>query len=274
MVSFPISSSRGSASRDHSPAITPGSPGPSRLSKSDVANYLSFASHLTLDPREEHDLAWKLSHPIRSRKDEAPTIIQPEPGAGAGVDLADVELENEVEHQSTSPDKPRRVDGPSFAPTYQDDQRLIHQNKKRKRDVGEDKERDGVRWPISIKELDKQNQKNGGTQVDSLEDTIKSFVISYIRSNGLKSSYSTNKHDSVEGEESLSNGILDPDLEQEIESTLSDDLFNSAKDFLNRLLVNLAILRPADIGKKRRQMGTIDWMGVLGAASLDKDFQP
>ncbi|OCF76763.1 hypothetical protein I204_02464 [Kwoniella mangroviensis CBS 8886] len=281
MSSFPVSSSRRSFWRDESPAITPGSPGPSRLSKHDVANYLNFATNL--DRTEEYDLSWRLSHPPdahRQQKLQIPIIAENEDGLENELESEDLEVEVETEgeggdHQSSSPNKTRRIDGPGFAPSYQDVSGSINKNKKRKTD-DRDKEREKVKWPLSTAELDKQTQQNGGIGIDSdpLEDTIKSFAVSYIRLNGLKSPYTDNNHGNGEGEESLSHQILDPDLEQELESSLPDDFIKSTKEYLNSILTNLAIMRPADIGKKRRQMGAIDWMGVLSAASLDKDFEP
>ncbi|WVQ69081.1 uncharacterized protein L199_007293 [Kwoniella botswanensis] len=279
MSSFPVSSSRRSFWRDESPAITPGSPGPSRLSKRDVENYLSFATHL--DRTEEYDLSWRLSHPPDAhmqQKVPIPVAAESERGIEDESELEDLDAEVETEnqegnHQSSSPNKLRRVDGPGFAPSYQDVSGVLHKNKKRKRD-DKDKERERFKWPLSTAELDKQSEKDGGIGIDSLEDTIKSFAMSYIRLNGLKSPYTDHKQSQGEGEESLSNQIFDPDLEQEMESSLPDDFIKSTKEYLNRMLTNLAVIRPADIGKKRRQMGTIDWMGVLSAASLDKDFEP
>ncbi|WWD07849.1 hypothetical protein V865_005956 [Kwoniella europaea PYCC6329] len=279
MSSFPVSSSRRSFWRDESPAITPGSPGPSRLSKHDVENYLSFATHL--DRTEEYDLSWRLSHPPdahRQQKVPIPVAAESERGMEDESELEDLDEEVGTEneggnHQSSSPSKLRRVDGPGFAPSYQDVSGVLHKNKKRKRD-DKDKERESIKWPLSTAELDKQSQQKGGIGIDSLEDTVKSFAMSYIRLNGLKSPYTDCKQSKGEGEESLSAQIFDPDLEQEIESNLPDDFIKSTKKYLNRMLMNLAVIRPADIGKKRRLMGTIDWMGVLSAASLDKDFEP
>ncbi|WRT64934.1 uncharacterized protein IL334_001874 [Kwoniella shivajii] len=290
MASFPISSPRGSLSGlsgDISPDSPP--PKPPRLSRSEVATYWNIVQDL--ESNEEHDLAWKLSRPTRSAQSHSHIVTDPENGEGDIIENQDedgMRIDEARQHRSIS--RPRRVDGLSFTPSYQDEHNSTFKNRdkgknKRKRGSAQWDERDSTKWPLSINQLH-SNSISKENNIDTLKDNIISFASSYIRLNNLlppskptvpknndndnnnqrKSSTSTNRNRNTKTNKSMNEDeIVDMDIE---DGGLSDNLGQSTVEILNKTLISLAILRPAELGKNRKLMSTINWNGVLSASTL------
>ena len=83
----------------------------------------------------------------------------------------------------------------------------------------------------------------------TLENAIISFATSYSRAHRSIPSH-------TEGELAEGDTILPPSL------------VSSTMEFVNKILVGMAAMRPIDVAKKRRLMRKISWHGVLGAASV------
>jgi len=109
-------------------------------------------------------------------------------------------------------------------------------------------EKPSTRWPLGPEELPELPT--------SLDDAIRSFAFRHIRSRGL----TPNVADSV-------STLLDEDL------LLPPSLVLSTREFINRILVGLAGMRPVDVAKKRKCMDRIGWEGVVGAASMMCEYQ-
>ncbi|KAK4689817.1 hypothetical protein P7C73_g279, partial [Tremellales sp. Uapishka_1] len=103
-----------------------------------------------------------------------------------------------------------------------------------------------TKWPLPLSKLP--------PATIGLDRAIVAFASSYIRTNKL----------AYPGE-SLP---LAPDrLEEDLH--LPENLVDSTKEFINQTLVNLAIVRPGVVRKKRKALDTVGWEGVMGSASLD-----
>nr|XP_018265518.1 uncharacterized protein I303_01884 [Kwoniella dejecticola CBS 10117]OBR87676.1 hypothetical protein I303_01884 [Kwoniella dejecticola CBS 10117] len=314
MTSFPVSSSRDSVSRGTSPASAsasgsiststarPRNDGPPRLNK-EFASYRNIFEEI--EAHEKNDLSWRLSRGTarQSRHTQARE-------GGDGVQEAlvdeidvDVDVEDDIVTEGNNERdsaqlrrKPKRVDGLSFTPSYQSEMHN-HSNdagvstnqttlKRKRRKIEKsrsDIDRESMRWPISLTELD-----NYSSEIDDLEESIKIFIGSYIRHNQLQHPYSRSSSNPASASTSASNADADADPntsevmvdetfdfgEMDIEQNIPRNLVRNCTEMVRTVLVNLAILRPSDIGRKRKEMGPIDWVGVLGSASMQKDLTP
>ncbi|OCF42346.1 hypothetical protein I317_03850 [Kwoniella heveanensis CBS 569] len=276
-------------------ASVSGSPLPSRLTRSDVANFLPFVQDL--DVLEQTDLSARLAR--------RPTI---HPGAhfiggrhrtgiGPGSrnqaadeqeeDLADSAVDDEDEdgdaRMIAGPSRARRVDGPNFAPTYQNTttSNRLSTAKKRKRTGASTinggrrgwkgtrrgrggsstsspwDEREMVRWPVMASELHVE------VSDETLEESIQSFASRFIRINNM--TLVRKAWDEADGNE---RNQKDDNEEDDLDPVLPEALVSSTVEMVNRVLVGLAACRPADIGRRRKQMEIIDWMGVLDVAGM------
>ncbi|CAD6573299.1 MAG: hypothetical protein TREMPRED_000771 [Tremellales sp. Tagirdzhanova-0007] len=103
------------------------------------------------------------------------------------------------------------------------------------------KEEISTHWPLAPVDLPRPPV--------TLENAIISFASSHLRAHRPTSS---------QPEISLVEGDV----------TLPPSLVSSTKEFVNQILVGMALMRPVDVARKRRLMRRISWHGVLGAASL------
>ncbi|WWC87064.1 uncharacterized protein L201_001949 [Kwoniella dendrophila CBS 6074] len=321
MVSFPISSSRGSASRHETPDSRVGSPsiGPSRLSKSEVLHYQHIIAGLESEDNNRFDLSWRLSQPPETPKEnkrELPSNGDDRDKQAAEVDSQsdndDLGTESEYQDEgsqddiedddegtdldrprwkstsvSTAKDKSRsrdksqkfrRIDGPAFTPSYQDNNQP---SKKRKRSekLKVNDERESMKWPITINQFKQKKEK-----IDTLEESIKIFISSYIRLNGLKAPFSRDnfKKNSISNDNQRSNAnastdenlLFDEEFDDELENNLPENLIESSKELINTILIDLAITRPSGMGTKRKYMNGMNWNDLLVTSSMTGELQP
>ncbi|KAK8846812.1 hypothetical protein IAR55_005900 [Kwoniella newhampshirensis] len=226
----------GESSRRHSMSSPPQ---PSRLTRSDFAAYASILDGIQTDAEE--DLAKSL---MRRREDRSTSTRAGEP------EVPDVTIDDEVDNtgRQRSVSRPRRVDGPEFAPVYQD---AVHSTavKKRKKLRKGSVNHDGTRWPLPPSDLP--------TYIPTLEETIVTFASTYIRENRLFLPSLVS-----ESEDDDPYPLLPPSL---VPSTIR---------MINQILVNLAGVRPAETKKRRKTMSTMDGSAVLNIASMDSKTRP
>ncbi|WVF69863.1 hypothetical protein IAT40_004644 [Kwoniella sp. CBS 6097] len=288
-----------------------GSPLPSRLTRSDLAAFLPFVRDL--DILEQSDLSARLARPRPRSSRNAQTYSQSrarnELSSRMETDSRDVnqeeqpdelsaEDEEDEECSKAGPSRIRRVDGPNFAPTYQDRSSSNGLPSKKRKRTGSSNtttrrgmtrnirgnsspspwdEREMNQWPVMASELHVEASD------ETLEESIESFASRYIRINNLSLALTRNQRASLGGDEvedeREGQGIscsgqregedeLDLDLDLDLEPELPEGLVSSAVEMVNRVLVGLAGCRPPGIGKKRKKMETFDWMGVLDVAGM------
>ncbi|WWC67772.1 uncharacterized protein I206_101684 [Kwoniella pini CBS 10737] len=303
MVGFPVSSSRESISREFSPISASASASESGLASNSInkrrdSNKMKlnkeFASYRNLfeeiENYEKNDLSRQLSNINNVNENENEEIEDLEICNPQEFEEEEEE-EEETEKLSSNEKKKnlKRIDGLNFKPFYQSEIIINNNNLNKKKLKIEksknDENRESIRWPIPIFELN-----NYDSNIFELKEIIKNFINLYIRLNNLKHPYYNSPRKisrNSKEQESINQLIIDDDddddddddenLEIEIdleEDNISKNLIKSSLNLINNVLLNLAIIRPSDIGKKRRNMSPIDWIGVLGAASLEKEFLP
>jgi hypothetical protein len=60
----------------------------------------------------------------------------------------------------------------------------------------------------------------------------------------------------------------DLDVDDHEDLPIPLDLVQRTTEFVNRVLVGLAVMRPSETRTKRKRLDPIGWEGVLGAAAL------
>ncbi|KAK1926514.1 hypothetical protein DB88DRAFT_508610 [Papiliotrema laurentii] len=105
-----------------------------------------------------------------------------------------------------------------------------------------------VRWPLDPSAL---------PATESLEEMIQTIASRCIRSAPLVLPPRPSQDDDAD---------LDVDDHEDLPIPL--DLVQRTTEFVNRVLVGLAVMRPSETRTKRKRLDPIGWEGVLGAAAL------
>ena len=238
------SPSSGSASGSDSDSDELAPPPPTR---SDYAGYTALIRNLE---RRERSLGKRLLVRPEDIEGESEVDIDSQSsGLSSGLEDEYVPPENDNRQKRRSARVPRRPE------PYRD-------GRKGKRTYTNETAKDD-RWPLGLKNLEGDGpgfeeviMDIAATQIvqDRLELPGAPPVAKPVRT-GTDRRHS--KMDNSRGDAEPLNDLIIP-------STLVEE----TKLYLNKVLVELAGLRPMDIGKRRRRMKPMDWEGVLRAATL------
>ncbi|WVR04504.1 hypothetical protein IAU60_001508 [Kwoniella sp. DSM 27419] len=275
MSGFPTSPTRQSPGASSSRMSPDSPPAPPRLSKSEIASFLNIVQDL--EGYDRSDLVKQLSEPSWRGRGEAPArpVGDPRrpgdgPDAGAELDDASSGSDTDVDGQDrrsrrSSTTRPRRVDGPSFTPTYQDAKgstnALARRKARRREDQADGKASTSTRWPLAPAEIPPE------VDHEYLKEAITTFASRYLRTHKLRF-----PPDPLDAAPVPPSDNAD-ELELELEPELPEDLVGSTIQMIDSVLVNLAVCRPVGVGRERRHMGTMDWGGVVEAACLTPELR-
>ena len=236
---------------------------PARLTRNDYAAYASLVRSLE---QREHPLADKLVsfQSIRDRVNRDVNAAYGEEGeaelsSGFSSGLEEEYLPSEddvapVVVHSTRSKRPNRAEAHADID--------VHRAKKSKTNT---KKLDD-RWPLGFKQLIELETP--------LDEVILDIAYTQIRRNNLRlpgTSAHTGKHaPRGTGAAAKVDGEMQRDADDII---ISSTLVQETKTYLNRVLIELAGLRPMNFGNRRDKMGPMGWQGVLDAAAILQDTE-
>ncbi|XAO22806.1 hypothetical protein I312_101580 [Cryptococcus bacillisporus CA1280] len=211
------------------------SPPPS-LSPLKRSDYAAYSSFLyDLQAETQRDLSVQLSGWGHPTAGDEESIVLSD----------DSDLGESSRSRSMSTVRPRLVEGSAYIPANP----TLGKRKKRLESSGDPE----TCWPRAIEELEPLSSS-------SLQDAITSFATSYIRKKHLvlpKLGEDEHEHE-----------------DRQIDPILPGNLVSSTVEMLDKVLVNLAGVRPPNVQKKRKEMNVLDWEGVLDVASMIPSLWP